>query len=83
MDTRWFKEDRALPESEQKDAKEESEKALKNATFIKRRLTRILEEEIEKTYLLEEDVDKPGYKKRVLASAARRKAFKEVTNLIK
>lgn len=82
MDSRWFKEDRALPKNEQAEAVRESEKALKASTLLVRRLKLILEDEIQKTYRNEEDYARDNWHQVVLASAARRKTLKEVINLL-
>ena len=82
MDSRWFEEDRKLPKSEQKIAQEQSEKALKNSTLLTRRLTKILEDQIEKTYLQEEDFSDPAYNLKVIASASERKALKGIIKLL-
>lgn len=82
MDSRWFKEDRALPKNEQAEAVRESEKALKASTLLVRRLKLILEDEIQKTYRNEEDYARDNWQQVVLASAARRKTLKEVINLL-
>jgi len=82
VDSRWFKEDRALPKEDQAQAIEESKKAIAAATIIRRRLARILEEEIEKTYLTEEDIYGLDWQQKVLFQIARRKTLREVYNLI-
>jgi len=82
VDSRWFKEDRALPKNEQAEAVRESEKALKASTLLVRRLKLILEDEIQRTYRNEEDYARDNWQQVVLASAARRKTLKEVINLL-
>lgn len=82
MDTRWFMEDRQLPKEEQEDAKAATEKALKNSTLLSRRLARILNDEVTKTYLKEEDYEGEGWKRKVLSNSARRKAFNEIIKLL-
>ena len=83
VDNRWYKEDRDQYKGEElKKQKEESEKALRNSTLIIRRLSRILEEEIQKTYLEEEEYTHQAWERVVLASAAKRKAYKQVLNLL-
>ena len=54
INSRWYKEDRTQPKGEIQKAKDETAKALRNSTLITRRLKRILDEEIKKTYLKEE-----------------------------
>lgn len=82
IDSRWFKEDRKLPKEEVAGAKEESRKALMNSTLLVRRLTAILEDEIERTHTSEEAYEETGWERRVLAAVARRKAFKEIIKLL-
>lgn len=82
MDTRWFKEDRALPVSEQNEAIEESRKALKNSTLITRRLTRILDDMIEKSYIDDGDFSKPNWQLEHVAEISKRKVLLEITKLL-
>lgn len=82
LDSRWFKEDRALPQLQRAAAKEESKTALANSTLLVRRLTAILEDEIARTYTSEEAYEDTGWERKVLANAARRKAFKEIIKLL-
>ena len=82
MDARWFKEDRQYPRSEQKDQIEKSKKALANSTLMRRRLTQILEEDIEKTYSQEEDFDDPAWQRKTIAAAAERKTLRRVLKLL-
>lgn len=83
IDVRWFREDRKLPKGKERDeAIAESKKALANATLLNRRLKVILEEEIEKTYVSEESTSVDNYAQLVLASSARRKAFKDIIKLL-
>lgn len=82
MDRRWFKEDRALPKSQQEEAIKESTKALKNSTLLIRRLKKILEEEIELTHRLDEDFSNPGWHTQAIANAATRKALKQVIKIL-
>ena len=78
----WFKEDRQLPKEQQAEAKRESEKALRNSTFLNRRLTQILEDKIKETYLKEEDFENPAYERLIVASASRRKTLREIIDLL-
>lgn len=82
MDSMWFIEDRKLPKAEQAAAKAESEKALKNSTLMTRRLGIILDRLLEGTYKDDEDFEKPGYHRRVIANASRRKTLREIKNLL-
>jgi len=82
MDSRWLKEDRKLPKEEQAKAIEESTKALKNSTLLIRRLSAILEDEVEKTYATEESYEGSGWAVKVQRMFARRQALKEVIKLL-
>ena len=83
MDNRWFKEDREKYKgSELRTQVEASEKALKNSTLLARRLSRILQEEIEKTYLTEEAYEGEAWERKVLGASAERKALRRVQTLI-
>jgi hypothetical protein len=82
MDSRWFKEDRELPVSERGEAKEKSEKALKGSTLIIRRLTSILEEEVDKTYSTEESYEGEGWERKMTKMFERRKTLKEIIKLL-
>lgn len=83
LSDRWFKEDRELYKGpELKEQKAESEKAIRNSTILIRRLRAMLEEDIEKTYLSEEQFDNPAWERIVLAAAAERKALRRVLNLL-
>ncbi len=82
MDARWFREDRELPKSEQAKAKTETEKALKAATLLCRRLTEILEEEIDKTYTKEENYTQADWERVVFGLFQRRKVLKEIIKLL-
>jgi hypothetical protein len=82
MDNRWFKEDRALPKGEQAEAIAETEKVLKNSTLIVRRLKAICEDEIQRTYRAEEDIENPAYTRIIIGAASRRKALKDIINIL-
>lgn len=83
MDTRWFKEDREkYPRSEQKEQIGKSELALRNSTLLRRRLEQILEEDIEKTYLVEEDFDDPAWQVKTIAAAAERKTLRRIIKML-
>ena len=83
MDSKWFREDRKLPKGkEQDEAKKATEEALKNSTLMSRLLKGICEDEIERTYRDEEDIQDPAYARVVIAAASRRKAFKEIIKLL-
>jgi hypothetical protein len=83
LSVRWFNEDHVPGDNElTKVNKEASTQALRNSTFLIRRLTTILEEEVQKTYLEEEDYSGLDWERRVLASASRRKTLREIINLL-
>ena len=83
MDTRWFKEDREqYPRSEQKEQIAKSTKALRNSTLLLRRLTDILQEDLEKTYLTEEEFDNPAWERKTIAAAAERKTIRRYLKLL-
>ena len=82
MDQKWFKEDRALPQEEQKEAIEQSKKALKNSTLFQRRLERILNEELDKSYRIVEDFKVPNWERIHVSEIARRKTLREIIKLI-
>ena len=82
MDSKWFKEDRALPKAEQAEAKAESLKALKNSTFLQRRLERILNELLAETERSEEDFSQPNWELINVSNISRRKTLREIIQLI-
>lgn len=82
MDSRWFIEDRELPKNEQAEAKKESEKALRNSSFFRRRLERILQHDLEESYRKEENFDDPNWERIHVSEISRRKTLREVLKLI-
>ena len=83
MDTRWFKEDREkYPRSEHKEQIAKSELALRNSSLLRRRLQQMLEEDIEKTYSVEEDFDDPAWERKTIAAAAERKTLRRIIRLL-
>ena len=82
MDTRWFKEDRKLPASERDAAITQSKQALQSSNFLVRRLTKILEDEINKTYTKEEDYEGIDWSRIVFGQFQRRKVLKEIIKLL-
>lgn len=82
MDSRWFSEDRKLPKEEQKEAIEESKKALKNSTLFRRRLEGILQKELEDSYRKEEDFEAHNWEIVHISEVSRRKTLKDVMKLI-
>ena len=83
MDIRWFKEDREkYPRSEQKEQIEKSAVALRNSTLMRRRLTDIMIEDLERTYLVEEDFEDPAWERKTIAAAAERKVIRRYLKLL-
>jgi hypothetical protein len=83
LDVKWFKEDREkYPRSEQPEQVKKTETALRNSTLIVRRLTRILEEDMAKTYLVEEDFDDPAWQRKTIAAAAERNTLRRIIKLL-
>lgn len=82
LDSRWFAEERQLPASEQAEAKKATEKALRSATILSRRLARILKVEVDKTYVVEEDYTGPDWDRIIFGQAQRRKTLKEIIKLL-
>jgi len=82
MDSRWFREDRALPNEERHKAITESKKALLNSTLFRRRLEAILDEMIEESYRKEENFDDPNWERIHVSEISRRKTLKEVKKII-
>jgi len=82
LDSRWFKEDRALPKEDQRGAMEASTKALKNSTFMSRRLDDILNEMLEAIDRNDEDFTKNYWERQAVANIARRKVLLEIKKLL-
>lgn len=83
LSDRWFKEDRQKYKGEElRKEKEATEKAIRNSSIVLSRLTRMLKEDIETTYDVEEDFENPAWERLVLAAAAERKALKRVLKLL-
>ena len=82
MNSRWFKEERELGTEEQAEAIEHIKEIIQNSSIIRERLGRICEEEILKTYKVEEEYWKDNYQFTVLGAAARRAAFREILELL-
>lgn len=83
MDSRWFKEDRTqYPRSEQQEQVKKSEEALRNSSLMQRRLLAILNEDLEKTYMVEEDFSDPAWERKTIAAAAERKVLRRYIKLL-
>ncbi len=87
MDTKWFKDDRALAHKDktvsEKELIAESKKALQNSTLFQRRLDQILDDLIEASVRDDEDFSKPGWQHQAIANISRRKVLGEIKRLIK
>ena len=82
MDSRWFKEDRALPKNEQAEAKIATETALRNSTLMHRRLVTILEEMEARLLKNDEEVENPAWERIILANIGARKTIHEIQTLL-
>jgi hypothetical protein len=82
MDSKWFAEDRKLPKEEQKEAIEKSKEALRNSTIFRRRLEGILKEELEKSYLKEEDFEQDNWERIHISEVSNRKTLRKIIKLI-
>lgn len=83
LNDRWFKEDRELYRGEElKEQVQESEKALRNSSLFSRRLKRMLEEDLEKAYIVEEDFENPAWQLKTIAAAAERKVLRRIIKLL-
>jgi len=83
MDSRWFKEDRDKYKGDElKEQMEQSKTALKNSTLFSRRLTSILEEELEQAYRSDEDFSKPNWQTEAIANAASRKTIRRIIKIL-
>ena len=79
----WFKEDREQYKGRERDEQiEKSKEALLNSTFIVRRLKQILEDDLDKTFLVEEDFDNPAWERNTIAAAAERKVLRRIIRLL-
>ena len=81
MNDIWFKEEREAHKGDRAERDkqiEETRKVLENSTIFRRRMKRIIYEEIQKTYAVEEDYTGHEWERRVLAGAAQRKALKRL-----
>jgi hypothetical protein len=59
-----------------------TEEALRNSSLIVRLLKGILEEDLEKTFLVEEDFDDPAWQRKTIAAAAERKVLRRIIKLL-
>lgn len=82
MDGKWFVEERKLPKEEQAKEKKEIEKILRNSTIIRNRLLRMLQEDMDKTYEVEENFDDPAWERKTIAAAAERKTIRRYIKLL-
>ncbi len=83
MDNRWYKEDRALFKGDAlKEQMGKTKKALCNSTLLVRLLVGILKEDLEKTFLVEEDFENPAWERKTIAAAAERKVLRRIIKLL-
>jgi hypothetical protein len=82
MDTRWFKEDRALPKGEQKEAIASSTKVLQNSTIMSRRLKQILKDLESECVRDDFDFSDTNWSFKAAANASRRKTLQEIYKLL-
>lgn len=83
MDNRWYKEDRANFKGQAlKEQMTKTEEALRNSSLIVRLLKDILQEDIDKTYTVEEDFDDPAWQRKTIAAAAERKVLRRIIKLL-
>ena len=82
VNTRWTKDERELPQHERKDALERATDLILASDFVLSKLKNIIEEDIEKTYIKDEDVGTPEWTQRALANAGARKALRNILKLI-
>jgi phage gpG-like protein len=83
LNDRWFKEDRELYKgNELKEQIEQADKAIRNSSLFSRRLKRMLEEDLEKAYQVEEDFENPAWQRKTIAAAAERKVLRRIIKLL-
>ncbi len=82
MNSRWFKEERALPRLKQQKAIEDAEETLRHSTLIIEKLKRIITEDLNKTFTDDENVGKEGWEHRALANVGARKALRKLLELL-
>ena len=82
MNSRWFKEERALPRDEYIKAKAEAEEVLNHSTLMRDKLVRIIDEEIKGTYDIEEDFLSENYRDRIAASGGARIVLRRLKALL-
>jgi len=83
LDSRWFQEDRVAGDNTLSKAQTAStDEAIRNSTIIVRRLKRIINEDIEKTYAVAEDFDNPAWERLTIAAASERKVLRRYLKLL-
>jgi hypothetical protein len=83
LDTRWFKEDRVPGDATlTKEQSQQTEDVIRNSSIIRERLIRIIEEDIAKTFEVEENFDDPAWKRKTIAAAAERKTLRRYHKLL-
>lgn len=83
FDARWFVEDRVAGDPTlSKEQSAETSKLIANSTVIRERLARMINEDIEKTYEVEEDFDNPAWERKTIAAAAERNVLRRYLKLL-
>lgn len=86
MDSRWFKEDRAIAHKDKSvslaDLQKESQEALKNSTLFSRRLEGILNDYVAETERSDEDFSQQNWELINVSNISRRKTLREIIKLI-
>jgi hypothetical protein len=82
LNSRWFKEERALPRIEYIEAKKNAKEVIRHSTLVLDKLTRIIDEEIQATYDIEEDFLSENYRDRIAASGGARIVLRKLKALL-
>ena len=83
LSDRWYKEDRASFKGEAlREQIVKTEEALRNSSLIVRLLKGILNEDLEKAFLVEEDFEDPAWQRKTIAAAAERKVLRRIIKLL-
>ena len=82
MNSRWFREERELPQNEYVKAKKDAEEVIRHSTLVLDKLTRIIDEEIQATYNAEEDFLSENYRDRIAASGGARIVLRKLKALL-
>lgn len=82
MNSRWFKEERALPNNERDERIQETKAVLLHSTLMVEKLQRIIDEELEEAYTNEENICDPNYRDRATFNAGARKVLRKLKKLL-